>query len=130
MHRLLDDPANWQKRGDSYLYCVQFPEFTVVDAGTWQESFSEEWTQQFPDKSARGFEVELRYHATVLDTALFVSCDGGRYRVPLPKREKETNGKARFTISRASVGWKLSQMYRQYYPLEETYTLSDVEFVP
>lgn len=73
-HRLLDDPNAWKKRGEEYIYCVQFPEFTVVDGETYVEQFREPWTQHFPDKSAHSFEIQLRCHATVLETVAFVVC--------------------------------------------------------
>lgn len=130
LHRLLDDPQAWTKRREDYMYCKQFPEFTVVDGETYQEGFSEPWTRDFPDPSARSFEVQLRYHATVLDTVTFVACDGERYRVPMPKRDVDASGTSRFLISTSSVGWKLAQMYRQYYPLDSAYPLSSIELVP
>jgi hypothetical protein len=117
-------------KGDEYLYCEQFPEFTVVDGERYVERFSEPWTQHFPDKSARSFEVQLRYHATLLETITFVACDGERYRVPMPEPQRDANGQLRYTISTSSVGWKLAQIYRQYYPLDTAYPLSELELVP
>jgi tRNA A-37 threonylcarbamoyl transferase component Bud32 len=131
MLRLLDEPGLWIKmKGDAYLYCEPFPEFTIVDGETYMEPFSEAWTQAFPDKSARSFEVQLRYHSTLLDTIAFVACDGERYRVPMPKPETDAAGQRRYVISTSSAGWKLAQIYRQYYPLDTPHPLSGVELVP
>lgn len=131
MQRLLDEPDRWRKmKGDEYLYCEQFPEFTVVDGETYAESFSEPWTRHFPDPTAHSFEVQLRYHSTLLETVTFVSCDGGRYRVPMPQPHTGTDGQLRYTISMSSVGWKLALIYRQYYPLDTAYPLTDIELVP
>lgn len=130
LERLLNEPERWRKGGDEYMYCEQFPEFTVVDGETAVENFSEPWTQRFPDKHARSFEVQLRYHATVLDTVIFVACDGERYRVPMPAPRPSQDGTMRYVISTSSVGWKLAQIYRQYNPLDSAYPLIDIEFVP
>lgn len=130
-HRLLEDPAVWKRMsGDEYLYCEQYPEFTVVDGETYVEQFSEPWTQHFPDRSARSFEVQLRYHGTLLETVTFVACDGERYRIPMPRPRQGANGELRYSISTSSVGWKLAQIYRQYYSLATPHPLTGIELVP
>lgn len=59
-----------------------------------------------------------------------VACDGERYRVPMPEPQHGPNGALRYVISKSSIGWKLGQIYRQYYPLDSAYPLSDIELVP
>lgn len=128
--RLLNDPTNWRKMRESYLYCIQFPEFTIVDGETWAEEFAEPWTRHFPDPRASSFEVELRYHATVLEREGFVHCDGVRYRIPMPETTKDpATGNISYHLSRSSLGWKLAMIYRQYMPLDDAYTLADIRIV-
>jgi hypothetical protein len=108
---------------------VDFPEFTIVDGETMNDDFVEEWTKRYPDKSARSFDVQLRYHTTLLERFTFVACDGERYRIPLPEPVKVSEGKWKYVISKSSSAWKLAQIYRQYYPLEDPYALPGVELV-
>lgn len=54
--RLLGKVDDWIKvEGDSFLYHRQFPEFTIVDGKTMQESFVEPWTRLYPDPAAWSF---------------------------------------------------------------------------
>lgn len=127
--RLLDRPAEWVKvKGDEYLYHRQFPEFTLMDGETIRENFAEPWTEMFPDKSAKSFEVLLCYLSTTLARFTFVACDGERYRIPLPTQQTgERAGK--YIIKKSSTAYKISCIYRQYYPIDDGDTLSGVEFV-
>jgi hypothetical protein len=127
-NRLLDEPEHWKKiGGDAYLYHEQFPEFTIVDGDAMNEDFAEEWTKQYPEKRAWSFDVQLRYLTTKLDRFTFVGCDGGRYRIPLPKPVKIGPEKWKYVIKTSSTAWKLSKIYQQYYPLEDPYALPGVE---
>lgn len=112
--RLLGEPKRWTTMSGGYLYCTDFPEFTIRDGKTMTKEFKEDWTEVFSDKSAHSFEVLLRYHSTVLARFTFVECDGCRYRVPLPKRVKKANGDSGYVISRSSPAWKLALLYKQY----------------
>lgn len=127
-NRLLDEPEHWKKiGGDAYLYHEQFPEFTIVDGDTMNEKFAEEWTKEYPDKTAWSFDVQLRYLTTKLARFTFVACDGGRYRIPLPTPQKIGPAKWKYVIKTSSTAWKLSKIYQQYYPLEDPYALPGVE---
>lgn len=116
MNRLIENPADWEKihGNDGYLYHRERPEFVIKDGDTLVSAFSEKWTQSFPDATASSFEVCLYYHLTLLSKVTFVSCDGGRYKIPLPK--KECND---FYIDRNSIEWKIAQIYWQNYPLDK-----------
>lgn len=48
--------------------------------------FHESWMDVFPASHGRMFNVHLKVASTLIDTIPFISTDGGRYRVPLPKR--------------------------------------------
>ena len=128
-YSFLDDPAGWSKLdGDRYLYRSEFPEFTIVDGAGLRESFDEPWTQRYPESKAWSFEVQLRYHTTILERFTFVACDGGRYRIPLPE-QRVIDGERRFFLARSTPGWRLGEIYKQYYPLEDDYALLGVEVV-
>ncbi len=124
--RLLEDPDQWQKIGDeSYLYHKEFPEFTVVEGQTVVKPFQEAWTKTFPDESAKSYHVEIRYGTTVLRQLLFVSCDGGRYSLPAPKITED----GRFEVNRNSLAWRVTQLYKQYFPAPDALARAGVEIV-
>ena len=104
--RLLEEPDKWQKiGGEDYFYHQDFPEFTVIAGDTLVQPFEEEWATRFPDRSARSFDVKLCYGTTVLKQFVFVSCDGGRYTLPLPKVKQ-----GRFEVNRNSIHWRVAQL--------------------
>lgn len=110
--RLIRETDKWQRvQGDEYMYHEDFPEFTIRDDRTLIEDFREVWTQKFPDRSASSFGVDLRYGTTILRKYTFVSCDGGRYRLPLPTLVGDGD---RFEINVNSIPWQLAQLYGQY----------------
>lgn len=115
--KLLEEPEAWEKvDGDNYQYHRDFPEFTVIDGDTLVENFQEEWTQFFPDKNARSFDIEIRYGMTVLRRIPFVHCDGYRYRLPLPLLA-EGGG---YEINKNSLAWRMMHLYNQHMPAIET----------
>lgn len=123
--RLLEEPDNWQKiGGEDYFYHKDFTEFTVVEAETMMDPFRETWATRFPDPHARSFYVKLCYGTTILKQFVFVSCDGGRYTLPLPRL---ANG--RFEINRNSIHWRVAQLYRQYFPIESALARGEVGIV-
>lgn len=87
--------------------------------------FQEEWTRHVPDKSARSYVVQLRFGATILRELTFVSCDGGRYSLPLPAVTE--NG--RYEINRNSLAWRVMQLYRQYFPADDALRRAGVNIV-
>ncbi|MGE0592688.1 MAG: helix-turn-helix domain-containing protein [Vicinamibacterales bacterium] len=114
-YRLLENPDAWVKvGGETYLYHRDFPEFTVVHGATLNPSFRESWTTVFPDPSAHSYEVELRYGTTVLRRIPYVSCDGGRYSLPLPILVAGGG----FEINKNSIAWRIAQLYAQYFPAD------------
>lgn len=122
---LLDERDDWvDVHGDSYIYHRQFPEFTITESETVTADFSEPWTEKFPNRKAWSYYVECRYFTTVLKKTLYVSCDGGRYRVPAPERK---NGE--WVIDTSSPEYKISEIYRQYHPLPEMLKLAGIKFI-
>lgn len=49
--------------------------------------FVEPWTQKFPDEKGTSIAVELRYRGQVVYDWVFVFVDGGRFLMPIPKRD-------------------------------------------
>ena len=106
LHRLLDEPDNWlDPDGLAPLYHSAHPELTIRRGETIVRRYSEPWSESFPDPHARSYEVTLLCSGTVIASLVFVSCDGGRYQVPVPDRD--TRG---LYIERNSMGWKTSRV--------------------
>jgi hypothetical protein len=103
--RFLSEPERWKKMSEGYLYYVDFPEFTIVDGETMRETFVEEWTTRYPDKTARSFDVQLRYHTTLLErfTSSRATARGTGYRYPSPCRSRTRSGST-FSPSPARPG--------------------------
>lgn len=120
---MLDDPAKWVKfDGGDYQYYRDFPEFTIRVGERIQDGFKEPWTVHFPDGSAHSYYLEVQYLGTLLHRYMFVSCDGGRYQVPLPIREGE-----KFFLLADSPEVKLAHLYFQYLSLETALEMAGVE---
>lgn len=124
--RLLKEPDNWQNvSGEAYMYHREFPEFTVIEGKTLVRHFQEDWTKHFPDTSARSYTVQLRFGSTILRELTFVSCDGGRYSLPLPT----ITGSGRYEINRNSLAWRVMQLYQQYFPAPDALRRAGVDIV-
>jgi hypothetical protein len=56
------------------------------------EHFKEPWANNFPDSSASSSFVDLFYHGVLVYRDVFVNVDGGRAKLPLPRRifDKQT----------------------------------------
>lgn len=118
LFKLLDEKEKWvQVKGETYLYHKEFPEFTVLDGEELNPQFKSDWTKNFPDPTAWSCYVEVRYLTTILKRVPFIACDGGRYRVPMPEPEKNGTG---WFIKLDGLGYKISELYRQYFPLPGT----------
>lgn len=126
IYRLLEDPNAWtQVDGEEYMYHRDFPEFTVVEGKTLVKPFKEPWTEVFPDRSARSYDVELRFGTTILRRVTFVNCDGARYSLPLPQMVSGGG----YEINRNSLAWRIAQLYRQYFPAIDALRRGGVEVV-
>lgn len=65
----------------------------------------------FPDKSHNHLlPVYLLYNNVRVEEMLFVSCDGGRWRVPLPKPKNYDDGRLEYLWVYDSLEWKVGQI--------------------
>ena len=113
---LLKNPTSWVSvEGDDYIYNQDFPEFVLRRGEVITEDFREPWTQGFPDPSAYSYYVHLQYFGTDLRRYVFVSCDGGRYNVPLPERQPDGS----YILRRNTTGYRIAEIYWQYMPLSD-----------
>ena len=66
---------------------VEEPTYTIEDTyEVANKNFSEPWTTGFPDPHTESRWVDLKISGETIEQLLFVSLDGGRYFVPVPRR--------------------------------------------
>lgn len=127
MELLLNDFEDWVSiNEDTQLYHKQFPEFTVRQGRQINEHFREPWSERFPDISAHSFEVELRYFETIIHKETFVTCDGGRYQMPMPKIDISDSVR-KFYIEEKSFAYKIAKIFWQYYPIDNALQMAGIE---
>ena len=87
----LKNPKKWKKIYlDRYNYNWQYknhPEFTIeVDSESRDWGTTETWMNHYPDSSKSTSFIKVKVNGQILLTEDFISLDGGRYFVPVPKR--------------------------------------------
>ena len=122
---LLENPQAWiPVEGDAYIYNQEFPEFVLRRGDIVTDDFREPWTQRLPDPTAHSYYVHLEYFGTVLRKYVFVSCDGGRYQIPLPDRQPDGS----YILRTGSPEYRIAKIYWQYLPLQDgLYTVGLVD---
>jgi len=127
MKLLLDDFEAWVSiSDDTQLHHKQFPEFTVREGNQIKDDFHESWSERFFNISAHSFEVEIRYFETILSKETFVTCDGGRYQIPLPQIDT-SNSEGKLYVERDSLAYKIARIFRQYHPIDDALKIAGVE---
>ncbi len=66
--------------------CQEDNSFQIHESDYHRE-FSEEWTKRFPDRNAAQHEIILVVNGSRIKSYYFISADGGRIFVPMPKSE-------------------------------------------
>lgn len=95
--RFLKKPKNWEKfEGvDANIYFYRYkkhPNFQIVI--DWDkeigDNFQEKWMNHYPDdQNNASYYVKLETNGILLDKELFVSLDGHRYFVPVPRVKRK-----------------------------------------
>jgi predicted DNA binding CopG/RHH family protein len=80
----------------------------VIEEGDSVKDFTEKWTQNFPDQfGSKQKEVYLKISSELIEKPLtFISLDGGRYFVPMPKLDRAYN-KTYYYWDRDSIEYKV-----------------------
>lgn len=104
--KYLKNPENWEKFQGiddhlSFYRHKKYPNFQIII--DWDkelvENFYEEWINDglYPDKTNNAsYYVRLEANAMLLEKELFVSLDGHRYFVPVPRITVSRNGERDF----------------------------------
>lgn len=84
--RIVDDLEVYFYVNDNNYKIEQSPE--MVKEWTARES----WMENFPDSSIVEYKVYLKHGESKIKEFTFLSCDGGRYFIPLPKKKLIDSG--------------------------------------
>lgn len=139
VNRYLRSPAKWKEvsldlDGDDYLWqYVPHPEFeirTLNDSHEWDYGVTERWMRYpLPDPTKRTYMVHVKAGDVVVYAERFISLDGGRYFVPLPRvkyhDEKEDN-----EYYYEPLQLRISRVIGRYYRMssvEEFIRLNEIE---
>ena len=81
-----------------------------IEIGGRDRDFTEEWTRRFPDnEGSSAYPVLLKVQGVEIKELTFVSCDGGRIFVPMP-RVTASDGQLSFTYDRESVEYRVGRI--------------------
>jgi hypothetical protein len=123
---------------EAMLQSSQWRAETIADANVWicerdnsfqvvqgesdlNETFTERWTEQFPDQQHSGrCPVYLKIGGTIVKEITFVHLDGGRLLVPLPEVRVE-NKKQIFYWRESSAEFKLGEIIGRFYRYNTMY---------
>lgn len=89
--KYLNNKSLWDKRhidhNDIFFYRND-NEYKIESAQDAHKTWTtkESWMEIFPDPHILEYRVYLKYGETKIYEMLFVSCDGGRYFIPLPSK--------------------------------------------
>jgi TIR domain len=116
--------------------CVDDIAYQIAEAednDTINHDFSEEWTQHFFDKRAFRYSINLTINGRTIEQLTFISLDGGRYLVPMPKIRQIDDTHRTFFWSRNSLEFKVGKLvgyFSSVYPdIEAVSAYTGVEIV-
>jgi hypothetical protein len=87
-------------------------------------SFNEEWTKVYPDKTVSRYSVFLYLNNFPIKEIVFISCDGGRIFVSLPDIEYKKEERF-FYWSRNSLGFKIMKIIGDFYIYESIESVAE-----
>ncbi len=103
-----------------------------IEKGESENKFTEKWTQVYPDKfGSYSYPVYLKVGGVPIKQFLFVSCDGGRIFVPIPRR-KIVDNKRIFQFNTNSLEYKLGKIIGDFYiyeTIEKIAEMSKIEII-
>lgn len=123
--KYLNNKSKWSKRqidNDDIYFYQDDNEYKIERAQdshkTW--TATESWMTKFPDSHISEYRVYLKHAETKIYEAVFVSCDGGRYFLPLPrKRLLDQSSKSKPTFEyywiKNSIEYQLGEIIGEYY---------------
>jgi hypothetical protein len=115
--QLLEDADEWVKEwiDDKEVWVYKYDAvYQIVIEDDYHE-FTESWTQVYPDKfGSDRFSVKLKINNTTIKQLSFISCDGGRITVPLPKSEV-VEEELKYYWCQNSIDFKVGRIIGRFY---------------
>lgn len=108
--------GKWQKEHfghDEYWICDSDRTYQMK-IGDDDRAFKEPWTSFFPDPYTSMFHIHLQVSGVTIKSLPFISADGGRYTLPLPKQKIVGNDRF-FSWSPNSIDYKIAEVIGQFY---------------
>lgn len=104
--------------GNRDVWISEVDNMFQIECGNTEGHFYEEWTSRFPDRDGSwAFPVRLTIQGVEVKELGFVSCDGGRITVPIPRITKVGDQRG-FAYDRDSLPYKVGQVVGQFYIYE------------
>lgn len=80
------------------------------------EEFSEEWTQVYPaSNQSSKRDIYLVINGSRIKSYIFVSADGGRIFVPLPRKEVDEKGTVKYYWESNSLDFQIGKIIGEFY---------------
>lgn len=105
---LQTDATQWQRVSGNheYAFCKEDINLRIVSGleadDIQQDDFREQWANDFPDSSARGYFYNLYYGSTLLHRFILASVDGARASLPVPQIG---------TMDVTQAQWKVAEIF-------------------
>lgn len=105
--------ANEHVGNDEYWVCKSDRTYQLK-LGDDHRSFKEPWTAYFPDPYTKMFHIHLQVKGVTIKSIPFISADGERYILPLPK-QAITNGQRLFSWAPDTIEYKIAEIIGCFY---------------
>jgi len=82
---------HWIELNSHHTTAVYRPDIaiTISFGMSWQKDFDEPWAKKCPDPHASGYYVDVYYYGALVYRDVYVTVDGGRAKLPIPKSRTE-----------------------------------------
>lgn len=98
---------------DEYWVCDSDRTYQLK-IGDDDRAFKEPWTSFFPDPYTTMFHIHLQVSGVTIESLPFISADGARYILPLPKQRVAGNDRF-FSWSPNSIDYKIAEVIGLFY---------------
>lgn len=126
----LENREGWEKRTINHSVVYFYTEdnsYQIVQGDEHVREWGskiEPWMVNFPDASVFEYKVYLKHDETIISEYSFMSCDGGRYFIPLPKKRCAEPGenficnRFEYIWHRGSIEYKIGAVFGHFYHYE------------
>lgn len=130
VEQYLGNPEDWEMRmiGNSEIYFyVEDNNYKIVQGDSslrdWEPRI-EPWMNNFPDAHVSEWSVYIKHGENIIAEYMFMSCDGARYFIPIPKKrcaepgEGYTCNRFEYFWHRNSIEYKVAGVIGRFYNCE------------